>query len=117
MVEIWKRKHPGSDINEQRLMDQRRFIIWSKVFSELELQELEKVAKPTQDNDHNMEDKCRVEVGTIVEENVSIEEQLMGQPRDYELTEWQTSLRGKNCNPYEPEHRKPKAPQFAPIAN
>ena len=41
-----------------------------------------------------------VEVDTIVEENISIEEQLMEQPRNYELTKWQTSLRGKNCNPY-----------------
>ena len=65
-------------------MDQRRFIIWSKVFSELELQELERVAKEksTQNNDHSMEEKWRVEVDTVVEENVSIEEQLMEQPRN-----------------------------------
>ena len=42
-----------------------------------------------------MEDKWMVEVDTIVEENVSIEEQLMEQPRNYELAEWQTSLREK----------------------
>ena len=56
MMEIWKRKHPSSDVTDQRLMDQRRFII-CKVFSELELQELEEVAKSSQVNDHNMEDK------------------------------------------------------------
>ena len=56
-------------------MDQRRFIIWSKVFSELELQELEKVAKEksTQNNDHSIEDKWRVNIDTVVEENASPE--------------------------------------------
>ena len=83
-------------------MDQIRFIIWSKVFSELELQELEKVVKEksTQKKDHSREDKWKVEEDTMVEENISIEEQLMEQPRNYELTERQTSLRGKNSNPY-----------------
>ena len=52
-------------------MDQKRFIIQSKVFPELEWQELEKVAKSTQNNDHNMEDKWSVEVDTIVEKNSS----------------------------------------------
>ena len=42
-----------------------------------------------------MEDKWTVDVDTVTEENVSIEEQLMEQPRNYELTELQTSLRGK----------------------
>ena len=52
----------------------------------------DEVAKSRQNNDHNMEEKWR-EVNTIVEENVSIEEQLMEQPRNYELTERKKSLR------------------------
>ena len=55
-------------------------VIQSKVFSELELHELEKAAKEkTQHNDYSMEDKQRVEVDATEEENVSIEEQLMEQ--------------------------------------
>ena len=52
------------------------------MFSQLKLQELEKVAKERsfQNNDHSMEGKWRAEVDRIVEENVSIEEQLRNNP-------------------------------------
>lgn len=42
MFHIWKERFPNTYINEQRLMDQRRYIIRTKVFTVLELRELEK---------------------------------------------------------------------------
>ena len=45
MTQIWKEKFPNSEATEQRLMDQRRFILRTKIFSELELKEIETIAK------------------------------------------------------------------------
>uniref|UniRef100_A0A803TH41 Reverse transcriptase domain-containing protein n=1 Tax=Anolis carolinensis TaxID=28377 RepID=A0A803TH41_ANOCA len=45
MHQLWKQEYPDSQITEPRLADQRRFIIRNKVFSEVELEEIQKICK------------------------------------------------------------------------
>uniref|UniRef100_A0A803T202 Reverse transcriptase domain-containing protein n=1 Tax=Anolis carolinensis TaxID=28377 RepID=A0A803T202_ANOCA len=45
MYQLWKQEYPDSQITEPRLADQRRFIIRNKVFSEVELEEIQKICK------------------------------------------------------------------------
>ena len=53
-----------------------------------------------------MEDKCRVEIDATAEENVPGEEQ----PRNYELTEKETSLRGKIVNHFSQKTERQRLP-------
>ncbi|XP_053141804.1 uncharacterized protein LOC128340565 [Hemicordylus capensis] len=45
MYQIWKEKHPDTEITEQRLADQRRYIIRNKVFTGVELEELQRATQ------------------------------------------------------------------------
>ncbi|ETE58338.1 hypothetical protein L345_15939 [Ophiophagus hannah] len=45
MMQLWMEKHLESDITEKRLVDQRCFIIHNNVFTDVEMQHLETLAR------------------------------------------------------------------------
>ncbi|KAG8139580.1 hypothetical protein E2320_002351 [Naja naja] len=57
MMQLWKEKHLESDVTEQKLMDQRPFIILNEVFTDVVIQHLEILAKKkTTNNDEEAEE-------------------------------------------------------------
>ncbi|XP_053153185.1 uncharacterized protein LOC128345353 [Hemicordylus capensis] len=73
MYQIWKEKHPDTEITEQRLADQRRFIIRNKVFTGVELEELQR-ATQAQDMEEELPPTEEVIQAQVEEEVLEIED-------------------------------------------